>query len=156
MSIPLPYSFTYDNNKYIFSTDNSVAYSIEFTDGTHYFLNLPPHIPVFEFNIKVLNVVDSIGQPYDECIEVTIVDILSTFFDNHKNSLIYVCDNLDNRQQGRYRKFDRWFKKSKTTLIEKYDIDFSVYDIQILASLIVHTHNPDKELLVRLFFDIYK
>ena len=70
MSILLPYSFTKHANKYIFQTDNSVAYSVEFTDGTHYFLNLLPHIPVFEFNIKVLNVVDSIGQPYDERIEV--------------------------------------------------------------------------------------
>ena len=156
MSIPLPYSFTFNENKYIFKTDYSVAYSLEFTDGTHYFLNLPSNIPVFEFNIKVLNAVDSIGQPYDERIEVTIVDILSSFFDNNINSLIYVCDNLDNRQQGRYRKFDMWFKKSKSLLIEKYDIDFSVYDIQILASLIVHAQNPDKDLLVRLFFDIYK
>ena len=156
MSIPLPYSFTNKNNKYIFRTDNSVAYSIEFTDGVHYFLNLPPHIPVFEFNIKVLNVVDSIGQPYDERIEATIVEILTTFFSYNKNSLIYVCDNLDNRQRVRYRKFDMWFKKNKTALIEKYDIDFSVQDIQILASLIVHAENPDKDLLVTLFFDIYK
>ena len=156
MSILLPYSFTKHANKYIFQTDNSVAYSVEFTGGTHYFLNLPPHIPVFEFNIKVLNVVDSIGQPYDERIEVTIVDILSAFFANNKNCLIYVCDNIDKRQQARYRKFDMWFKKSKTPLIEKYDIDFSVYDIQILASLIVHAQNPEKDLLVRLFFDIYK
>lgn len=156
MSILLPYNFTYHDNKFIFKTDNSVAYSVEFTDGTHYFLNLPSHIPVFEFNIKVLNVVDSIGQPYDERIELTIVNILRAFFEDNKNSLIYVCDNLDNRQQVRYRKFDMWFKKSKTDLIEKYDIDFSVYDIQILASLIVHVQNPDKDLLVRLFFDIYK
>ncbi|MBL7818021.1 MAG: hypothetical protein JNL70_23630 [Saprospiraceae bacterium] len=49
-----------------------------------------------------------------------------------------------------------WFKKGKTDLLEKYDIDFSIYDIQILASLIVHVQNPDKDLLVRLFFDIYK
>jgi hypothetical protein len=156
MSTLLPYSFTYQDNKYIFRTVNSVAYSVEFTDGVHYFINLPPHIPVFEFNIKVVNVVDSIGQPYDERIEITIVAILSTFFNNNRNSLIYVCDNLDNRQEGRFRKFDIWFKKSKTPFIEKYDIDFTVQDIQILASLIVHAQNPDKDLLVRLFFDIYK
>ena len=84
------------------------------------------------------------------------MEILTTFFNYNKNSLIYVCDNLDNRQRVRYRKFDMWFKKNKTALIEKYDIDFSVQDIQILASLIVHSENPDKDLLVNLFFDIYK
>ncbi len=156
MSILLPYSFTNHNNKYVFRTDNSVAYSVEFTDAIHYFLNLPPYIPVFELNVKVLNAVDSIGQPYDKRIEVTIVEILTTFFSDNKNSLIYVCDNLDNRQQVRYRKFDRWFKKNKTTLIEKYDIDFTFQEIQILASLIVHAKNPEKDLLINLFFDIYK
>ena len=156
MSILLPYSFTYNNNKYIFRTDNSVAYSVEFTVGAHYFLNLPPHIPVFEFNVKVLNIVDLLIQPYDERVEVTIVDILSTFFNNNKNSLIYVCDNLDKRQRGQRRKFDTWFNKSKTSLIEKYDVDFVTKDMEILASLLVHAQNPDKDLLVRLFFDTYQ
>ncbi len=156
MSIPQPYSITYRANKYYFETDKSVAYSVEFTDGVHYFMNLPPHIPVFEFNLKVLNAVDTLGKPYDKRIEATVVDILSTFFSNNKNSLIDICDNLDNRQRGRRRKFDGWFSKSETTVVEKYDIDFSVHDMQILASFMVHTQNPDKDLLVKLFFDIYK
>jgi hypothetical protein len=117
---------------------------------------LPPDIPVFEFNLKVINAVDSIGKPYDARVEATIIDILSTFFRNNKNSLIYICDNLDSRQRGRRRKFDSWFKKSQTTVVEKYDIDFSVHDIQILASFMVHAQNPHKDLLVKLFFDIYK
>jgi hypothetical protein len=156
MSIPQPYSVTYRANKYFFETDNSVAYSVEFTDGVHYFMNLPPHIPVFEFNVTVINAVDSIGKPYDARIEATIVAILSTFFNDNKNSLIYICDNLDNRQRGRRRKFDGWFRKSDATLVEKYDIDFSFLDIHILASFMVHTQNPDKDLLIKLFYDIYK
>jgi hypothetical protein len=156
MNIPQPYDVTYRANKYFFETDNSVAYSVEFTDGVHYFLNLPAHIPVFEFNIKVLSAVDTFGKPYDKRVEATIVGILSTFFSQNKNSLIYICDNLDNRQRARRRKFDSWFKKSNSTVVEKYDIDFTVYDMQILASFMVHTQNPDKELLIKLFFDIYK
>lgn len=156
MSTPQPYSVIYRSNKYFFETDNSVVYSIEFTDGVHYFLNLPPHIPVFEFNLKVINAVDSIGQPYDERVESTIVDILSRFFSQNKNSLIYICDNLDNRQRVRRRKFDGWFNKTKTSVVEKYDVDFSIHDMEILASFMVHTQNPDKALLIKLFFDIYK
>jgi Family of unknown function (DUF6169) len=156
MNIPQPYNVTYRANKYFFETDNSVAYSVEFTDGVHYFLNLPAHIPVFEFNIKVLSAVDTFGKPYDKRVEATIVEILSTFFSQNKNSLIYICDNLDNRQRARRRKFDGWFKKSNSTVVEKYDIDFTVYDMQILASFMVHTQNPDKALLIKLFFDIYK
>jgi hypothetical protein len=101
MNIPQPYDVTYRANKYFFETDNSVAYSVEFTDGVHYFLNLPAHIPVFEFNVKVLSAVDTFGKPYDKRVEATIVEILSTFFSQNKNSLIYICDNLDNRQRSR-------------------------------------------------------
>ena len=156
MSIPQPYKFTQQENKYFFRTDNSIVYSVEFTDGSYYFHNLPAHIPVYELSIKVLNVVESIIKPYDKRIEATIIDILSAFFENSKNSLLYVCDNLDNRHPSRARKFDAWFKRYKNVRIEKFDVDFNTHDMQILASLIVHVENPDKELLVKLFFDLYK
>ena len=156
MNIPQPYKTTYRAHKYYFETDNSVDYSVEFTDGIRYFMNLPPHIPVFELNVRVINAVDSIGKPYDPRVEATIVDILSTFFSDNKNSLIYICDNLDNRQRGRQRKFDGWFNKSNTTAVEKYNIDFSFLDIEFLVSFMVHTQNSDKELLIKMFYDIYK
>lgn len=156
MSILQQYNFTQRGNRYIFHTDNSVTYSVEFTDGSYYFFNLPIHIPVFEFNIRVLNAVDTLIQPYDERTEVTIVHILSAFFEDNKNSLIYVCDNIGNRQRVRFRKFHSWFKKNKTDELEKYDVIFNALEMQILASLIVHTQNPDKDLLVNLFLGLYK
>ena len=155
MSILQPYSITYRAGKYYFETDNSVDYSVEFTEGIHYFMYLPPHIPVFEFNVRLLTAVDVIGNPYDERVEVTIVEILSTFFENNKNSLIYVCDNIDKRQRGRRRKFDGWFNKSRNTLIEKHDVDFINTNMEIFASLLVHVQNPDKDLVVKLFYETY-
>jgi hypothetical protein len=156
MSILQPYSFTQRGNRYFFETDNLVAYSLDFTDGTHYFFDLPVHIPVFEFSISILNAADLLLNPYDERIEATIVHILSAFFEDNKNSLLYVCDNLGNRQQARFRKFHSWFKRNKTDNIEKYDVVFDALEMQILASLMVHTQNPDKELLVSLFLSLYK
>jgi Family of unknown function (DUF6169) len=84
------------------------------------------------------------------------VHILSAFFEDHKNSLLYVCDSLGNRQQARFRKFHSWFKKNKTDNLEKYDVIFNALEMQILASLIVHVQNPDKDLLVSLFLGLYK
>ena len=156
MSILQPYSFSQQGNRYIFHTDNSVAYSVEFTDGAYYFFNLPVHISVFEFSVSVINAVDILIHPYDERIEVTIVHILSSFFGDNKNSLIYVCDNLGNRQQARFRKFHSWFKRNKMENLEKYDVVFDTLEMQILASLIVHSQNPDKDLLVSLFLGLYK
>jgi hypothetical protein len=156
MSIPQPYSITQRDNKYVFHTDNSVVYSVEFTDGAFYFFNLPDHIPVFELSIKAANGVGSIIQPYDERTEATIVHILIAFFEDNKNSLIYVCDNEGNRQHVRSRKFHSWFRKNKSDAIEKYDVIFDALEMEILASLIVHNQNPDKDLLVKLFLGLFK
>lgn len=156
MSILPPYNFTYSDGKYSFLTDNSVVYNVEFTDGAYYFFDLPADVPVFELNIKVLNAAESIIQPYDKRVEVTIVNILSTFFNDNKNSLIYVCNNLDNRERARSRKFNSWFNKNATFSVEKYDINFTMQNVIILASLIVHTENKRKDELIKRFFDLYR
>jgi hypothetical protein len=156
MNIPQPYNFTCRENRFTFQTDNSVIYSVELTDGSYYFLDLPKEISVFELNIKVLNAVDGIVKPLDKRIEATIVNILSLFFEDNSNSLIYVCSNLDNRQKARNRKFDSWFNRNETVLIEKYDVDFTFQDIQILASILVHAQNIHKDELVRMFYELYK
>jgi hypothetical protein len=156
MTILPPYNYTYESNKYTFETDNSVIYSVEFTDGSFYFFDLPPDVFVFELNIKVLNVGNSFVQPYDKRTEATVVDILSKFFNDNRNSLIYVCNNLDNREHARYRKFDIWFRRNKTLLIEKHDVNFTMQDIHILASLILHVQNSHKDTLVKLFYDLYQ
>jgi Family of unknown function (DUF6169) len=153
MSILLPYDFTFSDGKYSFITDNSVIYNVEFTDGSYYFYELPVDVPVFELNIKALN---ALVQPFDKRVEITIVAILSMFFNNNKNSLIYVCNNLDNRQQARSRKFSSWFNKNATFSIEKYDINFTMQNIIILASLIVHAQNDRKEELIKRFYDLYR
>jgi Family of unknown function (DUF6169) len=156
MSILQPYSFTYSDGKYSFITDNSVVYNVEFTDGSYYFFDLPADVPVFELNIKAMNATESIIQPYDKRVETTIVNILSTFFNDNKNSLIYVCNNLDNRERARSRKFNSWFNKNATFSVEKYDINFTMQNIIILASLIVHTENKRKDELIKRFFDLYR
>jgi Family of unknown function (DUF6169) len=153
MSILLPYNFTFSEGKYSFLTDNSVIYNVEFTDGSYYFYELPIDVPVFELNIKALN---ALIQPFDKRVEITIVEIISMFFNNNKNSLIYVCNNLDNRQQGRSRKFNSWFNKNATFPVEKYDINFTMQNIIILASLIVHAQNDRKEELIKRFYDLYR
>jgi Family of unknown function (DUF6169) len=156
MSIQLPYSFTFSDGKYAFLTDNSVIYNVEFTDGAYYFFDLPADVPVFELNIKALNAAESIIQPYDKRVEITIINILSTFFNDNKNSLIYVCSNLDNRERARSRKFNSWFNKNATFAVEKYDINFTMHNIIILASLIVHTENMRKDELIKRFYDLYR
>ena len=102
----LPYSFNQQTNDYRFETDNGLFYSVKFTDGSFYFADLPTHIPVFEVSISTISLGDNFSAPKDLRVELTIVEIFRTFFLIYENSIIYICDNLDQKQAARHRKFD--------------------------------------------------
>ncbi len=147
----LPYDVKQQGETYRFHSDFGIYYSIEFTDGGIYFFDLPVHIPIYEFSIKVLHLGGHLSPPKDDRIEITIVSILTRFFEDNTNSLIYVCDNLDKKQHARHRKFSRWFNNHTIAQLQKYDTYFVVEEIEILASLILHEENPFKNELIELF-----
>jgi Family of unknown function (DUF6169) len=153
MSIPQPYEVNYQDKSYKFTTDNGIFYNISFSDGSFYFANIEPHIPIYELAIKFISLGDYLSPPQDRRAEITIIDIILTFLSDHTNSIIYTCDNIDNRHHARNRKFNIWFNKHQSTDLEKYDSSFVVENTEILASLIVHSQNPFKEALIKVFVE---
>ena len=147
----LPYSFNQQGNDYRFDTDKGIFYSILFSDGSFYFADLPPHIPVFEISIATVSLGDHISPPRDPRVEATIVEIFRLFFSDHENSIVYICDNLDQKQAARHRKFDIWFRSHAGKELEKYDTHFLVETVEIYASLIIHSLNSFKNELVKVF-----
>jgi hypothetical protein len=153
MNTPVPYKFSQILYEYEFVTDNNILYSVKFTDGVFLLTGLSPHIPVFDVSIDVLELGKHSSPPQDLRAEATIVSIFRSFLAEHENSIVYVCDNLDNKQAARHRKFDMWFKRNKSTDIEKYDTYFIVEELEIYASMIVHSLNPFKEELIKVFIE---
>ncbi len=153
MSIVTPYSFQQNSNEYRFQTDKGVFYSLKFSDGSFYFVNLPTYIPIFEFSITVVSLGDHLSPPRDARVEITIVAIMRLFFLSHENSIIYICDNLDEKQAARHRKFDIWFRTHADEDLEKYDTHFMIQSMEIYASLILHRSNHYKNNLVRIFLN---
>jgi Family of unknown function (DUF6169) len=155
MNTLLPYNFFYNEGQHRFVTDNGIIYGISFTDGSFYFPYLPSDILMYEFSIKVIDLGDNPTPPFDARFEVTIVEIMKLFFANNLNSLIYICETLDNRQHSRFRKFDLWFKKNIAAIpqLEKYDASFTYEDTDILSSMILHQNNIHKHELIEIFFD---
>jgi Family of unknown function (DUF6169) len=151
MTMQQPYNYIIRNNEYIFVTDYGIQYSIEIEDGSSYFFSFKPYLSVYELSIDIANVEQVIFAPYDRRVELTILAILKTFFQDHSNSIIYVCDSIDRRHHARNRKFDSWFQRNNDGTLEKYDVEFSTENMEILASLIVHVNNPFKDELVQLF-----
>ena len=154
MIIHEPYKFKrVSNNTYSFLTNNDVLYSIEFTDGSYYFAQFPDYLTIFEFSINVLNTGKHISPPHDKRVEATVVLILGTFLSVRENSIIYVCQNLDERHYARKRKFDLWFKQNQNINLEKHDLTIEYDDIAYLTSLIIHKHNSYRDEIISLFFD---
>ena len=151
MTTQEPYKFSQILYEFEFVTDNGIIYSIKFTDGAFLLSGLPPHIPVFDVSIDAVSLGRNPSPPKDLRAEATIVIIFHTFLREHENSAVYVCDNLDNKQAARHRKFDMWFNRNKTADIEKYDTYFIVEELEIYASMIVHVLNPFKNELIKVF-----
>ena len=151
MSTHQPYDVKIQGNIYKFSTDNGIFYNIIFSDGSFYFSNIEPYIPVYELAIKFISLGDYLTPPHDKRSEITIISIIQSFLSEHTNSIIYTCDNTDERHHARNRKFNIWFNRYQTSELEKYDSSFDVEGTEILASLILHSQNPFKEQLLKVF-----
>jgi Family of unknown function (DUF6169) len=149
----LQYNFTRHGNEFRFDTDNGIFYSVSFSDGSFYFFNLPLHIPVFEMSIKVVSFGNHLSPPRDRRVEITVVEIFRVFLSDNENSVVYVCDNLDEKQAARHRKFDMWFQRHASKDLEKHDTHFIVDTQEIYASLILHILNPFKQELIKVFLN---
>jgi Family of unknown function (DUF6169) len=149
-----PYNFKNSGqNTYTFATDNNVLYGVDFSNGSYYFARFPEYMSVFEISINVLSLGDNISPPNDKKVESTIVQILANFLSNKEDSIIYICQNLDNRHYIRKRKFDLWFNQNQNDTLEKHDLTIDYEDIAYLTSLIVHKENSHKDEIIALFFD---
>lgn len=95
---------------------------------------------IFMFNIDVIK-----GNPdesvSDDRIGITVLQVISSFFQKSQNVALYVCDSMDNRQLSRKRKFDIWFwKYNDGSLIKEDDIAI-IEGVEIYNSMILHKQN---------------
>ncbi len=133
---------------YIFSTDNSIGYEVEFVNDR---INFDESLSVFEITIATVETKNQILPPLDPRVELTVIEILRAFFSDNKNSTVFVCDNRDNRHHSRKRKFDSWYNKYRTPDIEKHDSDFKFDGIDFLTTLLINQNNPLKKIIIDLF-----
>ena len=130
-----PYEFRNEGNLYSFITDNAVVYQLRISDGSTYFNNFPENLTIYDFIISVAVLGGNEKKALDKRIERTVVQILIEFLSEKENSVIYICDDSDNRHHIRKRKYDSWFNLNKNSLIEKHDLNIQYEDFEVLTSL---------------------
>ncbi|MFZ0597639.1 MAG: DUF6169 family protein [Flavobacterium sp.] len=107
------------------------------------------------FQIVIEKVTDEL-EKLDIQVSATVQSIILKFFKNSQNSMIYVCDDKDNKGIKRFNVFNRWYEKSgfvneikkKDNIIHCFSDD---QNINIYSSLLYHHHNKNKETILEVY-----
>lgn len=139
---------------YSFVTKDGVGYRA-------YFIAVPYLHPLFTdtytFNIEPMEGdMGSTHRPYDARIGATIARILSEFFKKNTNSMLMVCDNIDQRERKRRNLFDRWYKVYSDQSLVKLDAALEQNHYRLLVSMYICRTNPRIHELIDAFNQIVK
>ena len=107
------YNYVFDNitKTYNFTTKNSILYRVAFVvDETFSSISGEEISNIYQIIIEKAN--EGI-EPFDRKVSKTVEHIIELFFLKVENSLIYVCDDADEKAKLRHKIFDRWYKKSE-------------------------------------------
>jgi hypothetical protein len=141
------YGFKFEggvNNSYVFKTDYDIRYEIKFVPSGYLWESEPFFKDyTFEFIIAVLENNTGKKPPLDKKIPITLQLICEDFFQNNKNTAVYICDSSDNKQAIRFRKFNDWFVLMKNRAYVKMDMTIpDENEVYIYTSLIMRADNP--------------
>lgn len=141
-------------NTYEFETKNAILYRIAFILDESIF---PSFSKVTENNVYSLVVEKTTPgtEPLDLKVSKTITYIIKEFFNNRKNSLIYMCDSGDKKAVKRFNLFNRWYNDSdyKDFVIKKDSI-FHSDDETYYTGYLIHRENPDLSSLLNTYQEI--
>lgn len=134
-----------------FTTSNGILYRTVFIEYGYLFYDYAEiQDKIFTFNIEVIDD-ENATSSIDERVGMTIAYIFSTFFEN---AVIYICDNLDERQWARKRKFDYWYWKYSNDTLIKEDGYAIIEGVEIISSIILRKDNPNFNNILFAFAEI--
>ena len=136
-----PYSYQEREGQYYFTTPSGAKY-------VAYFLELPlaPHLFTFNFD----RIKDGRQTVVDTNVFDTVCSILATFFQNHQDAMLVVCDTVDGREMARMRLFQSWYLRIAPKELLKIDKTGKAENYNLLVSLLVWDDNPHKAELLSL------
>lgn len=154
--MPIPYNYYFDEDSQFFnlSTKNAIEYLIAFIqDETFSAVSGFEISNIFQIVIEKVN--DEIER-FDAKVSATIQAIITAFFINSQNAMIYVCDDKHKKGIKRFNTFNRWYKNSglKTSIVKKDNIITCFSNDQnfiIYSSLLYHHDNQNKETVLEVF-----
>lgn len=153
--MPNPYNYTFneETSTYTFTTKNDIEYKIVFIVDETLDIASEVHIENI-YQIIIEKITDKI-EPFDGLVSRTIENVISAFFVNVQNSLIYVCSENDEKAETRFNVFNRWYENSSLESVTKVDniikceSEGNIY--VIYTSLLYHKENPNVEYILEAY-----
>ena len=154
MPNPYKYQFELASNIYKFTTKNSVEYRIAFViDETFSAISGIEINNIYQIIIE--RVTDG-AERFDSLVSLTIKNIVQEFFQNSENSMIYICDDSDNKGITRFNTFERWYWSSqmseyivKVDNIIKCNSENQIFTLY--TSLLFHKNNINKKTILEVY-----
>ncbi|UUF12637.1 MULTISPECIES: DUF6169 family protein [Flavobacterium] len=154
--MPTPYRYFLNENPqfYYFITKNQIEYRIAFiVDETFSAISGLEIDNIFQIIIEKVS--DEI-EKLDPGVSATIQSIIIAFFKNSQNSMLYVCDDKDNKSIKRFNLFNRWYLRSglHNTILKKDNLINCRSKNQhtiIYSSLLYHKENKNKETIIEIY-----
>jgi Family of unknown function (DUF6169) len=98
---------------------------------------------VFGFNLELKSKPEGLIKiPLDKKIGATVTSIIKSFLLKKNNTVVYICDNSDNREKARFHKFYHWFKQFNDGSIVQLRGVIRAGNTNILNALLIHKDNP--------------
>ncbi len=147
------YTFDEETGTYNFTTKNNIEYKIVFIVDETLDIASEVHIENI-YQIIIEKITDKI-EPFDSSVSKTIENIITAFFVNVKNALIYVCSENDEKAEIRFNVFNRWYKNCVLESVTKIDnvinceSEGNVYTIY--TSLLYHNENPNIDYVLTAY-----
>ena len=137
-----PYIVGFDGKALFFTTDNEIAYRVEFE------LDNNPYFTAYWFNLANP---DNIKSPNDNKIAQTIICIIEEFFNVNPEVLLYMCSTDQGQQAQRARLFLRCFNSYRQQ--QKYALKSSEVKgegrTEYVALIVKRDHPQLKEIIDR-------
>ncbi len=151
------YNYSYDNitSTYNFTTKNGILYRVAFVvDYT--FSTISGQEIEHIYQLVIEKAVD-ILEPFDAGVSKTVDHIISSFFINSENFLIYICSESEDKAELRHRVFNRWYDNSSyNATVLKLDniIEYNLSNnkrVKLYTSLLYHVGNPSVDKLIAIY-----
>jgi hypothetical protein len=149
----MPYPFSWDEDKglYTFTTSQNIIYELSFVKDDHLNYKEPLIDDIYQFLLIKVDNEDEVNT-FDEKIAPTVKNVIISFFEINPNAtLVYSCDNDDNRARCRAIVFNKWFVDLTGSKSEFLKIDNRIEvsrESIIYTSVILHKQNKQCNLII--------